>query len=190
VIAFRTAHPVFRRRRWFQGRLIRGIDDLAWLRPDGDEMTDDDWSNGYARAIGVFLNGTVIPTTDTYGEPIVDDSFLVLFNAGHESIDWRIPGPTWGRRWTVDLDTEDPRKGATRTANARHGSTIEVHGRSIVVLRSTQAPAAPKRRPETAARPVAEPAVTTADVTSVRSDDAPGSDADGPSDTTKESATT
>ncbi|MDW3216639.1 MAG: glycogen debranching protein GlgX [Ilumatobacteraceae bacterium] len=145
VIAFRGSHPVFRRRRWFQGSVIRGIDDLAWLRPDGDEMTDDDWSTGYARAVGVFLNGSAIPTTDTYGEPIVDDTFLVLFNAGHESIEWRLPGPAWGRRWTVDLDTADPRKGVQRTANARQGSTLDVLGRSIVVLRSTQPPLAPRR---------------------------------------------
>ena len=159
VITFRRSHPVFRRRRWFQGSVIRGMDDLAWLRPDGDEMTDDDWSTGYARAVGVFLNGTAIPTTDTYGEPIVDDTFLVLFNAGHEPIEWRLPGPAWGRRWTVDLDTADPRKGVNRTANARQGGTIGVHGRSIVVLRSTQPPLAPRRAAETAVRPV-EPTAT------------------------------
>ena len=146
VVAFRAAHPVFRRRRWFQGRSIRGhIDDLAWLKPDGEEMTDDDWSTGYARAVGVFLNGNAIPTTDAFGEPILDDTFLVLFNAGQESISWRLPDAAWGRRWTVDLDTADVQRGSRRTANARAGDDIQVPSHSIIVLRSTQGPPASKR---------------------------------------------
>ena len=136
VIAFRLDHPVFRRRQWFRGRLIRGIDDLAWLRPDGEEMTDDDWSTGYARAVGVFINGQTIPTTDHYGQRIVDDTFLLLFNAGHESLEWTIPGPQWSRRWTVDLDSADPRRGLRRIVNAKAGDTIHVEGRSLIVLRS------------------------------------------------------
>ncbi len=140
VIAFRAAHPAFRRRRWFQGRKIRGIEDLAWLRPDGQEMTDDDWETGYARAVGVYVSGSSIPTTDAYGERVLDDSFLLLFNAGHEEIKWTIPGPEWSRRWTVDLDTADPRRGAQRTVNARPDQQIEVAGRSLIVLRSTLAP--------------------------------------------------
>ena len=77
---------MFRRRRWFQGRRIRGIEDLAWFRPDGEPMTDDDWENGYARAVGVFLNGDAIPTTDAYGGRIVDDSFFVMFNASETDL--------------------------------------------------------------------------------------------------------
>ncbi len=140
VIAFRAAHPVFRRRRWFQGRRIRGIEDLAWFRPDGIEMTDEDWETGYARSIGVFVNGTTIPTTDTYGERIVDDTFLLLFNASPEAIGWRIPGPEWGRRWTVDLDTAEPRRGAKRTVNVKPSEDFMVVERSLLVLRSTRPP--------------------------------------------------
>ena len=120
VIAFRSAHPVFRRRQWFRGRLIRGIEDLAWVRPDGGEMTDDDWERGYARAVGVFVNGRTIPTPNAYGERIVDDSFLVLFNASDQDLPWHIPGVAWGRRWVVDLDTADPRVGSDgRSSSAR-----------------------------------------------------------------------
>ena len=144
VVALRMAHPVFRRRRWFEGRQIRGIEDLAWLRPDGEEMSDDDWSTGYARAVGVFMNGRRIPTTDSYGEPIIDDSFLLLFNAGHESIDWSIPGPEWGRRWSVELDTSDPRRGERRTVIAQPRSSFAVEAHALVVLRSTRPPARPR----------------------------------------------
>ena len=145
VIAFRTAHPVFRRRRWFQGRQIRGIEDLAWFRPDGGEMTDDDWATGYARAVGVFVNGQSIPTTDAYGEKIIADTFLLLFNAGEDPLTWKIPGPTWGRRWTVDLDTANPRVGERRKVAARAGDDLYVLDRSMMVLRSTRAPARPSR---------------------------------------------
>jgi glycogen operon protein len=138
-MTFRRDHPVFRRRRWFQGSKIRGIEDLAWLRPDGEEMTDDDWEVGFARAVAVFMNGESIPTTDTYGERIVDDSFLVIFNASDQPIDWCIPGPQWSRRWTIDLDTSDPKRGSARTINKRPGDTLEVLDRSMVVLRSVRA---------------------------------------------------
>ena len=155
VIAFRLRHPVFRRRQWFRGRVIRGIDDLAWLRPDGEEMTDDDWSTGYARAVGVFINGQTIPTTDHYGQRIVDDTFLLLFNAGHESLEWQIPGPQWSRRWTVDLDTADPRRGLRRTVNAKASDTMHVEARSLIVLRSvapaTRHPATRRAAARTAA---------------------------------------
>ncbi len=147
VIEFRNDHPVFRRRRWFQGRRIRGIEDLAWLRPDGGEMTDDDWDAGFARSVAVFMNGGTIPTTDSYGERIVDDSFLVIFNASDQPIEWCIPGPEWSRRWTIDLDTADPRRGTARTVNKRPGDVLDVLDRSMVVLRSITPPSrVPARR--------------------------------------------
>ena len=88
-----------------------------------------------------------IPTTDTYGERIVDDSFLVIFNASDQPIDWCIPGPQWSRRWTIDLDTADPKRGSARTVNKRPGDTLEVLDRSMVVLRSITPPSrVPARR--------------------------------------------
>ena len=140
MIRFRRNHPVFRRRTWFEGRRIRGIEDLAWFRPDGQEMTDDDWEAGHARAVAVFFNGASIIAPDAYGERIVDDNFLVLLNASDGTIPWTLPGREWGRRWTVDLDTSDHRPGSSRTVNRSAKSTFEVIDRSMVVLRSTQGP--------------------------------------------------
>jgi glycogen operon protein len=145
VIGFRKAHPVFRRRRWFQGRQIRGIEDLAWIRPDGAEMTDDDWDTGYARAVAVFVNGKSIPTPDAYGTKIVDDSFLVIFNAGYEPLTWTVPGPEWGRRWAVDLDTANPKVGVSKRVATKANDEIYVLERSMLVLRSTQPPARRRR---------------------------------------------
>ena len=157
VISFRKDHPVFRRRQWFQGRLIRGNEDLAWLRPDGKEMTDDDWSTGYARAVGVFINGLTIPTTDHYGERIVDDTFLLIFNAGHESLEWKLPGPEWSRRWTVDLDSASPRRGGRRKA-VKASDTMTVVGRCLMVLRSTALAARHTQNHPSGATPPASPA--------------------------------
>jgi glycogen operon protein len=136
VVALRRAHPAFRRRRWFQGRQIRGIDDLAWFRPDGAEMNDDDWDTGYARSVGVFLNGASIQASDAFGERVVDDDFLVLFNASDQALDWRLPPRRWGRRWAVVLDTDDVRRGATRHAAAKPDSEVRLTERSMMVLRS------------------------------------------------------
>jgi glycogen operon protein len=103
-IAFRREHPVFRRRRWFQGRPIRGTVDIGWFKPDGQSMTDEDWGAGHARSLGVFLNGNAIPSHDYRGRAIIDDSFVLLFNAQEEPVDWSIP-TEYGTRWLLVLDT-------------------------------------------------------------------------------------
>ncbi len=140
VIALRAEHPVFRRRRWFHGQLIRGVEDLAWLRPDGEEMTDQDWDTGHARAVGVYMNGASLPTTDAYGERIIDDTFLLLFNASDQDLLWTLPSSRWSSRWTVELDTTDPRRGASRAVHARPLEQRPIAARSLVVLRSTRPP--------------------------------------------------
>jgi glycogen operon protein len=78
LIALRRDHPVFRRRRWFQGRPIRGTVDIGWFKPSGKAMTDKDWVAGHERSLGVFLNGKAIPGHDERGKPLLDDSFLLV----------------------------------------------------------------------------------------------------------------
>ena len=88
LVAFRHQHPVFWRRRFFEGEPIFGgeLSDIAWFRPDGAEMTDDDWQAGFAKSLGVFLNGDALPDPDPRGRRLRDDSFLLLFNAHHEDV--------------------------------------------------------------------------------------------------------
>jgi isoamylase len=140
VIAFRAAHPVFRRRRWFQGRRIRGIDDMAWFRPDGVEMTDEDWESGFAQAVGVFVNGDSIQATDQFGGRVVDDTFLILINASELDLEWSVPPRRWGKRWVVELNTLDPMEGTSErpTVAVPPRGAINVHSRSMVVLRRTE----------------------------------------------------
>ena len=141
LIKLRREHPVFRRRRWFAGQPIRGVQDIAWLRPDGQEMDGEDWSVGFARSLGVFLNGKAIPTLDPRGNRVVDDSFYLLFNAHSEALTFRLPErPEWGERWVRVLDTAEslpaaPGEGETVSA----GSEVQVEGRSLVLLRRLDA---------------------------------------------------
>jgi glycogen operon protein len=139
VVAIRNDHVIFRRRRWFQGQLIRGIDDMAWFRYDGDEMSDDDWASGFAKSVGVFMNGQSIKARDLYGTRLVDDSFMVIFNASELDLDWRVPSERWASRWVVALNSADPDEG-TRERPSRFvdaGASLHLASRSLVLLRST-----------------------------------------------------
>jgi glycogen operon protein len=133
LTALRKAHPVFRRRRWFQRHAIRGTEEVHWVRPDGESMDDDDWDNGYARSVGVLFNGEAISTPDAQGGRVVDDSFLLLFNASEIDLPWRLPQGVWPRPWTVELDTSQALAAGTPF---EADGTVEMVTRSMVVLRS------------------------------------------------------
>jgi isoamylase len=109
LVGFRHQHPVFRRRRFFEGGPIfgTGLSDIGWFRPDGSEMSPEDWQTGYAKALGVFLNGAMLPDPDPRGHRVTDDSFLLLFNAHHDDIPFVLPGGRWARRWRPEFDTAD-----------------------------------------------------------------------------------
>jgi glycogen operon protein len=134
LLALRREHPVFRRRRWFVGRSFRGAGDIAWLRPDGLEMTDDDWSTSFARSMGVFLNGHAIPWPGPRGETIVDDDFLVLFNAGDDKLSWTLPGQPFGDHWCLVMDSARTPRFADDPEVLDAGQVLDLADRSVVVL--------------------------------------------------------
>ena len=107
LIRFRLDHPVFHRRRWFQGRAIHdsGERDIGWFTPDGEEMTEEHWQVGFAKSLLVLFNGKALPDPDSRGERVTDSSFLVLFNAHYEAIAFTLPEVAWGTEWTKLLDT-------------------------------------------------------------------------------------
>jgi glycogen operon protein len=140
LIALRREHPIFHRRRWFQGKAIHGegVRDLGWFRPDGELMSDEDWRHGSAKSLGVFLNGDAMESRDERGEPITDDSFYVLFNAHHEPIPFRLPArPEWGQRWRKVLDTAEALLGESEET-VEAGSEVAVGGRTVVVLEKVE----------------------------------------------------
>jgi isoamylase len=133
LISLRKTHPVFRRTTFFQGRGDE-LPDVWWMRPDGRKMTQRDWRNGGARAIGVFLNGDELAMQTVRGEAVRDESFLLLFNAHDAGIPFRMPTRRFGARWKLELSTADPDvEEGSRSWGARED--VEVEARSILVLR-------------------------------------------------------
>jgi len=135
LIQYRKDHPVFRRRRWFQGRPIHGseVKDIAWFTQQGEQMAEEDWGQREAKSLGVFLNGRTIPNPNPRGEPVKDDDFLLMFNAHHESLDFTLPAAYWGESWILELDTSLGWVDEEEPFEA--GGSITVQGRSLTVLR-------------------------------------------------------
>ncbi len=128
-------HPVFRRRRWFHGREIHGqeITDIAWFTHTGEQMSEEDWGQGFAKSLGVYLNGGAIPNPHPRGEPVTDDSFYLIFNAHHEELSFILPPDTWGGSWRKELDTAHGWMEQEEILGA--GTELTVTARSMVVLR-------------------------------------------------------
>ncbi len=156
LVRLRRDHPVFRRRRFFKGQAQQGgvseVGDIAWFNPGGTPMSHDDWSTGYARSVTVFLNGDRILEPGPRGERVVDDSFLVLFNAHYESLDIVTPPADYGTWWTLVLDTADGDHGGGDSFAA--GAVVTVEARSTVVLTRPVSAVAPST-------PATEAAATT-----------------------------
>jgi len=127
-------HPVLRRRKFFQGRRIRGADvaDIAWLDPSGLEMTDRTWNSPDVRCLGVRLNGDAIDEVDERGERIVGDTLLVLLNAGSDAVPFSLPETRPTERWETLIDTADPWS-PVRWLMAK--DRYRLHGQSMTVLR-------------------------------------------------------
>ena len=147
LIRLRQRHPVFCRRRWFQGREPHGpsVADIGWFVPAGTEMSEADWQAGFAKSLGVFLNGDAIPTPNERGERVVDDSFYIMFNAHHAALEFRLPPKAWGEKWTKVLDTfesADEMSEERLGRLLRAGGAVQVQAWSLVLLRRIGAPAA------------------------------------------------
>jgi glycogen operon protein len=146
MIALRREHPVFRRRRFFSGEASgpagspgSTLRDISWLTPAGTEMTLADWRGGSTRSLAVLLNGDAITEPGSRGEAITDQSFLLLFNAGDQPVPFTLPGPELAAGWQVMADTADAVDQVPAAATCvplSPGSTRDVAGRSIVVLRA------------------------------------------------------
>jgi isoamylase len=133
LIALRRNHPNLHRRKFFQDRQIRGsvVRDIAWYNTDGNELGDDNWSTTWNRSMGVMLNGKTLGYPDEEGKPIEDDSFLILINAYHEGVEFKVPDPPNGNPWKFVMRTEnieDP------FAEMKPEDKLIVGGRSMVVL--------------------------------------------------------
>lgn len=136
VIKLFHKHPVLRRRRFFQGRRIRGseVKDLSWFRPDGKEMNEEDWNDGFARALGLRLAGDAIDEVDPQGDRIVDDTLLILLNAHHKKVPFKLPAHRAGVRWELILNTS-VRPSRRKNPLIKGGEIYDLEGRSVALLR-------------------------------------------------------
>ncbi|HVK55687.1 MAG TPA: glycogen debranching protein GlgX [Burkholderiales bacterium] len=136
LIALRKAHPVFRRRSFFQGRQIKGkgIKDILWLNPDGQEMSDEEWQHSFARCLGVMLSGEALDERDQRGRPVRDDNFLLLLNAHHEAIQFTLPTVANDTCWGLVMDTY---QGVTvqQSGPFAAGDNYTLQERSLVLLK-------------------------------------------------------
>jgi len=144
LIRFRLSQPTLRRRRYFQGRHIRGGDvkDLAWFAADGREMNDDAWNADFVRSIGMLLSGSAIEELNERGEPTLGDTLMVLLNAHTGRVPFVLPAPGGNLRWQRVFDTFDPH---ARSASFKQGARYPLQGRSVAVLK-TVAPVRDRRR--------------------------------------------
>lgn len=107
LVKIRRDHPSFRRSHFFQGRAVQGtgLKDITWLRPDGGEMTEEEWRQSYARCLGIYLTGSSLDDSDEQGRPIWDNDFILLLNSHHEPIPFAVSAIPGRTVWQVMVDT-------------------------------------------------------------------------------------
>ena len=142
VSALRSNHPVFRRHRFFNGKPVGrrgqdGLPDIAWFAPDGTEMSDEDWGAGFSKSVAVFLNGRGIPDRDARGQRVLDDSFVLCFNAHYEPIEFNLPPVDFGANWRVVVHTGAEDTERSEELGAAAGLTVGAH--TAVVLQAVPA---------------------------------------------------
>jgi isoamylase len=135
LIKFRLDHPNFHRRKFFQDRSIRHAEDadVLWLRPDGKQMTDEEWDQGWQRCLGVFLNGHTLGDVNLNAQPVMDDDFLLLLNCHYEPVDFSVPELESDRKWEFVLDTRNAAF-SSPGKSVRAGEVVTLIERSLVLF--------------------------------------------------------
>ncbi len=139
LIRLRREHPIFRRRKFFEGRPIHGegVKDIVWLNPDGGEMSDEEWHQHFARCLGVYLSGADLDEVDERGNPFRDDDFLLIVNAHHEAISFSLPAHGRDDDWLCLLDTAFE-QGLAEDGRFTPGQVYAMQGRSLALLTRPQ----------------------------------------------------
>jgi glycogen operon protein len=137
VVTIRKSQPVFLRRNFFQGRPIRGtgIKDIAWLGPDGSEMTDEDWENPSVCSLGILLGGEALNEIDEMGRSIRGETLLLLFNSSTETVPFVLPSHNEGGYWKLMLDTTTEEPVPERRGFRESGTAYPLRDRSVALFR-------------------------------------------------------
>jgi glycogen operon protein len=134
LMKLRCGHASFRRRNFFAGQPLNGgpLKDVLWLKPDGQEMSSEDWEHDHARCLGMVLAGAAIDDIGRHGRPIEDDDFLILFNAGADEVPFTLPALE-GVAWRLAIDTFES-GGLPAPRSLKAGESCALRGRSLMVL--------------------------------------------------------
>lgn len=134
LVRLRLSQPTLQRRRFFRGGHLwdSSLKDLAWFRPDGNEMTEEDWKKPFARSVAFLLGGDAISTPDERGKRTVGDTLLVLMNAWHEPVTYVLPAVEWGPQWEIVVDTAGAADSKRDLVAAR--GAVSVEARALVIL--------------------------------------------------------
>jgi glycogen operon protein len=155
LIEFRRAHPNLRRRKFYQDREVyhSSLKDIAWYQPDGQEMIQEQWNTGWMRSLALLFNGNTLNETDELGEPVVDDSFLILMNSSAQGVSFTLPLSPLNRGWKLAMNTHDLEQ---PFRDIPMDEALDVAGRSVVLLRELAAEES--KRANAGATEVPEPA--------------------------------
>jgi isoamylase len=136
LVHLRKEHPTFCRKRWFQGKKIKGlgVEDIAWFLPDGNEMSDEHWTQYFAKSLAIYMNGKALQLLGTTGEKIVDSTFYLVFNAHSEVIDFKLPSENYAQDWVKILDTAQNIVNEDRE-KYNPNDILHIEGCSVVVLK-------------------------------------------------------
>jgi isoamylase len=135
VINLRHQHPVFRRQNWLSGKPIKGvgIEDVVWFLPEGDQMSEENFTCDYAKSLALYLNGRGIRYAGETGAQVIDDDFYLVFNAHHEALEYKLPSEEYGKKWikVLDSDAENDEEEQFEASQM-----VNVAARSVVLFRN------------------------------------------------------
>jgi isoamylase len=134
LIRLRHDHAIFSRKSWFDGELVKanGIEDIDWFLPDGTKMSEENWREGSARSIAVFLNGQGLHAVNSEGEKVIDDNFYIIFNAHTDAVEYKLPNANYGKNWDVIIDTAKYEQEDGDSYNPE--DVVKIDGRSVILL--------------------------------------------------------
>jgi glycogen operon protein len=136
LITLRRSHPNFRRRKFYQDRVIHHsvVKDIAWYTSDGQEMTEEAWNAGWVRSLAVLFNGQTLNLVDDFGRAVTDNTFVLVLNSHHESVHYTLPPTPKGGGWELVLDTAEEKN---PFHSGKAAQEIDVQGRSVLVLKES-----------------------------------------------------
>jgi isoamylase len=165
LIQFRREHPVFRRSKFLRGQSIPGdgeVKDVMWFNPGGNEMTEEEWNSPFVRCLGMLLSGDAIDMLDPNGEPVRDDTFLLLINAHHEPIQFLLPGEEH-LEWELILDTTNEDAFLKQSKKYPSGEDVDLVGRAACLFRLTSGSQSQARHESWKKRQIQLPAAMSAE---------------------------